>query len=193
MNHRMPYPTTVADFNVRRPTFEAWLVEHGSAILAPTNEWEVIRFIGQNATCVVYSDSRQCIKDHHWQHGARGAFDAFTQKKPWRASKRTNIGQRKRINTVRSIAQRDGWTCAYCLCALDEDDATIEHFVALTHGGPDHLANQVLACQPCNAEASHLSAREKIEAAVRKRSGGREVLAPGRDHADLWHQENFWP
>jgi len=46
---------------------------------------------------------------------------------------------------------------------------TIEHFVPITAGGTSHLANLSLAHKECNAGASHLSVRQKVEMAVRNR------------------------
>lgn len=166
----MSLPGCIAEFNKRRSSFEAWLSANGSAVLAPTNPYEVIRFVGPNSTCVVYSDAKQRILSDHWQHGAGTAFDAFDNQKPWRAAKRGPVGQRKRINLVRSIAERDGWSCSYCPEVLTEETATVEHFLSRTHGGSDHLANVGLACKACNSNAFHLSVREKIEMAIKGRA-----------------------
>lgn len=165
----MTFPATLAAFNKRRATFEAWLVEHGSAILAPTNPYEVIRFEGQGKPCVVYRNGTDYIQPCHWQNGALEAFQAFDQSQPWHATVRVRRN-RKHENQVRSLAARDGWGCAYCPDALTEETATIEHFLSRTHGGTNHLANLGLACDPCNQKVSHLSVREKIEMAVKGRT-----------------------
>jgi hypothetical protein len=161
------FPTTLAEFNKRRPAFEAWLLANGSSVLAPTNSYEVIRFVGTENTCVVYRNDKNRILPNHWQHGAQAAFSAFIGQKSWRATKRVRTGDRKRINQIRSIAQRDGWICSYCPTVLTEETATREHFLSKTHGGSDHLANLGLSCGPCNEKVNHLSVREKIEIAIR--------------------------
>ena len=46
---------------------------------------------------------------------------------------------------------------------------TVEHFVPITAGGSSHMANLSLAHKECNAAASRLSVREKVEMAVRNR------------------------
>lgn len=59
------------------------------------------------------------------------------------------------------LASRDGgWFCFYCHIPLIRANkvpsgfaqATIDHKQALANGGPDIVANMVLACQKCNHE-----------------------------------------
>lgn len=162
-------PRDVKAFVQQREAFEAWLIGRGSAVLAPTNPYEVMRFIAREQIAIIYRNTNDRILAEHWRNGAAEAYMAFLTGRAWRAVKKTSVGPRKRINLVRSLAERDGWTCVYCGKELAEHTATIEHFVALTHGGPDHPANQLLACSSCNRRASHLSVREKVEVAIKGR------------------------
>ena len=161
-----PLPGSVQDFDKRRAVFEAWLLERGSAIKQITNPYEVIRFMGVDAECIVYRKANHTIS--HWANGAAEAYRAFLDGTPWRASAR---GKRdpKRTNLVRSLAQRDGWACVFCGKPTEIETVTVEHFVPITAGGTSHMANLSLAHKECNAAASHLSVREKVELAVRKR------------------------
>jgi hypothetical protein len=163
-------PMSLADFEKIRKPFEEWLVGHGSAILATTNIYETARFLTDIGIGVVYHNSAGKIT--HWTNGANRACAAFLNREPWRAVVRGARGNSKKKHLFNTLAARDGANCVYCGCGLTIDDATIEHFVAVTHGGPDHPANLTLACRPHNTEAGHLSVREKVEMALRLRGGG---------------------
>ena len=169
---QIPLPGSVQDFDTRRAVFEAWLLERGSAVKQATNPYEVIRFTGIDAERIVYRKANETIS--HWANGAAEAYRAFLDGASWRASAR---GKRdpKRTNMVLSLAKRDGWACVYCGKPTEIETVTVEHFVPITAGGNSHLANLSLAHKECNAAASHLSVREKVELAVRKR------CAPARE------------
>ena len=70
---------------------------------------------------------------------------------------------------IRSIAERDGWVCMYCGRVLTPETATVEHIMPLAGNGLDSLRNLTLACASCNNEAGHLSARQKLDLAMRRR------------------------
>jgi len=161
-------PSTVDALRKHVPTFKAWLVENGSEILVPTNPYEVIRFKTDLGVGVIYCKGTGRLSS--WVNGAEEAFRAFAEKKPWRAVPRTKRTSGKRKNRYETLVDRDGDTCLYCGKPMTAAEATIEHIVSATHGGPNHLANFALAHQHCNNEAAHLSAREKFELALRKRS-----------------------
>ncbi|NAZ73911.1 hypothetical protein GTQ99_00500 [Kineococcus sp. T13] len=73
---------------------------------------------------------------------------------------RKTIGQLQvelRADTVRKVAERDGWTCFYCERELllhvprkDERYATLDHVNPRSLGGEDGSDNYVLACNRCN-------------------------------------------
>jgi hypothetical protein len=46
-------------------------------------------------------------------------------------------------------------------------------------GGPDHIANMALSCQPCNRAAGALSVFEKVNLAIRSRLGEMAMAAGG--------------
>lgn len=152
------------------PRFRAWLVERGSEIRAPTNEWEVLRFLAPEGIAIVYRRQDNTLT---WTGPAKAAYEAFLHQKPWRAmdrAPRQRLKASQHRRHVIDLMARDGDTCAYCGQPLNHDTATIEHFVALTSGGPNHMANKMLACVDCNSTASHLSVREKLELAILKRN-----------------------
>ena len=90
-----PLPGSVQEFDKRRAVFEAWLLERGSAIKQATNPYEVIRFMGADAECIVYRKASGMIS--HWANGAADAYRAFLDGAPWRASVR---GKRDPKRTV---------------------------------------------------------------------------------------------
>lgn len=161
------YPPTLKDFEKIRESFGLWLIAHGSAVLAPTNPYEVMRFMGANQVCVIYRNEGGRIT--HWGDGAASAWIAFSKSdNDWRATQPAKR-DRKTIGMINSLVARDGWGCAYCPRELTIETATLEHIVAVVHGGTSHLANLTLTCEPCNKKVGHLSAREKMEIAIRGR------------------------
>lgn len=162
-------PTTASAFDKLRGKFSAWLVANGSELYAPTNSWEMLRFLAVDNTGIIYRNQAGRLR---FVNGADEAVAAFVNKRPWRAVPKAELTreERSRRNLIASLIERDGCTCVYCGKAMPGDDITIEHFVARTSGGPDHLANTMLAHGDCNKAAGHLSAREKIEMIVRMRT-----------------------
>lgn len=161
-------PNSKSAFKKRWPQFEKWLLERGSAILAPTNPYEIARFITNVGTGVVYVNGKDNITS--WVNGAAEAYQAFLSNQPWRAVDRINRSKKTRRD-YEALVARDGCGCMYCDVPLSLDEATIEHVVPITSGGTNHLANKALACDPHNKAAGHMSAREKLEFAIRIRTG----------------------
>jgi 5-methylcytosine-specific restriction endonuclease McrA len=68
------------------------------------------------------------------------------------------------------LVERDGAGCFFCgrrVSAPDEDcppgyEPSVEHLVAIMHGGPNHISNTYLAHARCNNIAGNVSAVEKI-------------------------------
>lgn len=77
---QVPLPGPVQEFDKRRAAFEAWLLERGSAIKQVTNPYEVIRFMGVDAECIVYRKASNAIT--HWSGGAAEAYRAFLMAHP---------------------------------------------------------------------------------------------------------------
>lgn len=145
---------------------EQWLRDRGAEVLGPTNDWEVLRFKANGQTSVVYRNSRSenlaCTGEAHT------ALSRFYSGESWSAgvpkSKRSQANRNAKVN---ALLARDGESCFYCGGSLGED-ITVEHLVARASGGPEHIANMVLAHAQCNHGAGTLSAFEKIK--LRERS-----------------------
>jgi hypothetical protein len=162
------------DLRARLPALEAFIVERGGEVLTPASEWELLRFKAQGAVHVV---SRQASGHLVYGGDSAHAVRCWLGHLPWRGSDshRGQVGKRLRSHHVRTLVARDGDACFLCGRPLG-DDITEEHLVPVTHGGPDHLANKVLAHAACNKRMGHLSVMEKI----RLRDAERQAAAvPG--------------
>lgn len=153
--------------------FASWLRSQGAEVLAPTSEWELLRFRCGHGTGIVYTDAKGNLT---WTDAAKQARAAWkTGDALPGAPKKVRRQPRDRV-TVKALLHRDGKRCFYCPAKLTLDDATVEHLIPLTCGGTNHIANKALACAPCNIEAGHLSVMEKIKLRERKKHGADREL-----------------
>lgn len=149
--------------------FKAWLVARGAQVLTPTNEYEVVRFKAGNTTCVVYQNGKKTKASFNCA-AAAGALTAFMDNLQWRASPVTPH-QRAGRPLQQAIRERDGGLCFFCGTPVEPGiNSSMEHLVARTHQGPHHISNMFLAHMvPCNRDAGHLSAPEKVALAIENR------------------------
>lgn len=152
---------TLDQLTKRREKFEAFLNERGAQILQPTNEWEVLRFKTKKGVSIIYKNARDGLT---FTGESDAAWAAFQKNGPWRGTpaKKRISGRDKTLPFFNALLNRDGAACFYCGSDTDESNRSIEHLVALAHGGPNHMSNMVLAHRRCNSNAGHLSAMEKI-------------------------------
>ena len=54
-------------------------------------------------------------------------------------------------NLRNELFDRDGWTCQYCGERVSPDNATLDHRLPVSKGGPDSPENLVTCCLLCNA------------------------------------------
>ncbi|MDL2315462.1 HNH endonuclease [Desulfovibrio sp. OttesenSCG-928-A18] len=160
------------DFMQQWPAFRAWLQENGCQILEPTNPYEVVRFTTPDGIGIVYrkeggriSKMTGCSQSLFWAWKEGRKFE-FAMRTP-----REKRRDKKRDQLIQKIAKRDGWSCMFCGNTLDRETATIEHIVALASRGMEHIANMTLACEDCNKQVGHMSARQKFEHALKRRRG----------------------
>ena len=161
------------EFEKKSKTFTGWLAANGAEVLQPTNEWEIVRYRDGAGTAIAYKNARGFLT---MTGSMSEAFAAFTGGKPWRACLAT---KRKNYGSVisRTLRQRDGDRCFFCCMKVEPEDESVEHLVATTHGGPNHLSNFFLAHRRCNADAGHLSAPEKIAIHVSAKLAGQAVAS----------------
>lgn len=157
--------STLAQLTKRRAKFEEFLTSRGAQILQPTNEWEVLRFRSSAGVSIVYRNAQDGLT---WTGSSAEAWSAFAKGQYWRGTPKTKSP--KNVDAKqRAVLARDGADCFFCWKATTDDNRTLEHLVARSHGGPNHLSNLFLAHRKCNSEAGHLSAVEKIRLRERNR------------------------
>jgi hypothetical protein len=177
--------TYFSELKPKLEKFSAWLDANGAEVLQPTSEWEVLRFLTNKGTSIIYVNKRGklTLKGESYT-----AWESFKTSKPWRAIPATT---RKRSTPhVNAIRHRDGNLCFFCQELVEQKDESVEHVVSVTHGGPNHLANFVLAHKKCNQEAGHMSAMEKVaihvQAVIQKLTEAvRAVIEPPKTRCQL--------
>jgi 5-methylcytosine-specific restriction endonuclease McrA len=148
----------IGDFKKNITKFVAWLSTNGAEVLAVTNEWEIVRFRANGDLGVIYKNK---VGRLTFQGSSEEAAMAFINNTPWRGNKATKRRTKGSV-IARTLIKRDGSLCFFCQLPMSEDNQSVEHLVAVTHGGPNHMSNFVLAHRGCNSDAGHLSAMEKI-------------------------------
>jgi hypothetical protein len=172
----------------QRAAFGRWLLNCGAEVLPPVGEWEIFRVIANGTTYSAYARKSgfqswpiplQLLYTQH-REGAK-VPKLGSPVKPMSSNRRGRIVQ---------IAARDGWRCWYCQQQLQPlgyaeipgaQAATLEEVCPRQIGGPTHIGNQVVACQPCNTQAANLSVAEKVRMRDRKRAGRKQ---PPTGHVD---------
>lgn len=143
--------------------FRVRLKEAGAEILGATNPYELLRFRSSKGVGVIYTGRR----GETWNAEARAALEHLDGNLGSLAPVEVQ-GRRKDKATVAALLDRDGSNCFFCGKPLGQD-ITVEHLVAVSHGGPNHISNLFLAHFVCNASAGHMSAPEKIAVAIKAR------------------------
>jgi hypothetical protein len=151
-------------------TFKKRLLEAGGELLGPTNPYEVLRFRTSKGVGVIYTGRR----GETWNAEAIAARDQLGKGSlaPVKV-----VGRRRDNSTVTALLERDGDACFFCGNAL-AGDITVEHLVAVAHGGPNHVSNLFLAHASCNQAAGHLSAPEKVALAISQRPPATPASTP---------------
>ena len=145
-------------------SFNAFLKAAGAEVLNPTNEWEITRFRTGSGTSVIYRTAKGLAT---FTGESQQAWEAYRSQHAWKPALATLTGRRdhkvkKASPVIRTLRDRDGDACFYCWRDVTDNDASLEHLVPLSHGGPSHISNLFLAHKVCNSKAGHLSAPEKI-------------------------------
>lgn len=158
-------PITVARIRKRLPQLCDWLTKAGAEVLEPTNPYEILRFRADGQTAVVYrketSDRPTYIGD------ADKPIKAFFNSQPWHCT--TKRKGRKMSTDIRTLRARDGDDCFFCAWPVKAEDESVEHLLAASAGGSDHISNKALAHRLCNSQFGSMSLPEKIRAHVEAR------------------------
>lgn len=156
--------------------FEKWLTGHGAIVEAPTSEWEVIRFWTKAGLQVVYRNAKGF---ETWPAEATRLKDVFLSGQSEKLA--PVMARKKRLRgKVADLLRRDGpecwFACGVVFEGSDDERATIEHLCARCYGGPNHGANLVLACEPCNRKADNLHIASKV--AIREKNLAERGMLP---------------
>lgn len=144
-------------FKDRLGRFSHWLGERGAQVQTVTSEWELLRFKANTKTSIVYRNAAGVLT---FTGEAENAWKSYLSAGGWRGCDSTKRSK-KTSTEVRSLLARDGECCFLCGHALGAD-ITVEHLVAVAHGGPNHLSNKALMHRACNERVNHLSVVEKV-------------------------------
>jgi len=137
--------------------FITFLKASGAEVLETKNDYEVVRFRTVNGVSIIYRK-----KGGAWTFTgeAEKAWDKMQKKSVWRIEPK---GQVRKKNALREVLKRDGSDCFFCLKPTTDENRTLEHLLAVAHGGNNNPANLVIACSPCNLAVGHLAIVEKIK------------------------------
>lgn len=147
-------------FTVDWQGFENWLRRQGAEVLVRTNPFEVVRFRAKSAVHIVYRDGSGCISSV--PEFVQKCLDAFKN------GRNLGMGITKQPRTLvakkkAALFERDGDKCFFCGKSMTFEEASVEHLVAVVHGGPSNMNNYVLAHRACNEEVNNLPLKEKID------------------------------
>lgn len=126
-------------------------------MLSTTSEWELLRFKANGKTSIVYTNAAGRLT---FTGESEKAWRSYLSAGNWRGCDSTKRSK-KSSPEVNSLIARDGENCFLCCLPLGTD-VTVEHLVAVSHGGPNHLSNKVLMHRLCNERVNHLSVAEKV-------------------------------
>ena len=156
--------------------FKSWLAETGAKVEAPTNEWEVLRFVSleptstgteiARVTSVIYRNKTGKLKYTGVSAPRYLAFTTGMQAPQYVEAAAPDLPKVKRNSTpqqINDLLRRDGPTCFFCGLMFDEENPpTREHLVPISHAGPNRLVNMVLAHGHCNQLAGNAAVMDKI-------------------------------
>jgi len=66
------------------------------------------------------------------------------------------------LSVRQQLIERDGSKCFFCFGEMRHGDVTIEHLLALSLGGKNHVDNLALAHGVCNSKAGNLPVLDKL-------------------------------
>lgn len=138
--------------------FKTWLLQQGAEVLAPTNQYEVLRVRARGRVFIAYKDKNGRTTWPDFLDECCQAFENGGSVSMGLTAVPRTAAAKYRL----ALIERDGMDCFYCLKPMPNDDITIEHLVSLHKGGPNHLDNMALAHGACNRSAGNKPLRDKI-------------------------------
>lgn len=145
--------------------FVTWLQMNGCDILKPTSQWEKLRYRHPKAgVCIIHVNKtgRENIPTLVGGHirNFQNLKSGNPENAPPKAKRKTGSAKQKLAQRINS---RDGDSCCFCgERPTDDNPLTIEHWLPISKGGGNGIANLGLAHKQCNALAGNLSISEKV-------------------------------
>lgn len=150
---------TLADVN--KEAFCAWLEENGYKILAVRSAHEFVRYRKHSGKDTTINVTRAGVLNIAGsQRALVQAFLTGESDLKLPASSKDKLRMR--------LIERDGARCAYCGRQLSMEEATIEHVVPKSAGGPSNLHNYLLACAECNRAVANYTIGQKVDVLLRR-------------------------
>lgn len=124
---------------------------------AKANAAGVTRRTAQSTVCVVSGCERaplalsKCQKHYRAQRRAEGVPWANEGSGRFKARARRFGVAYEPINRF-DVFERDGWLCGICGGSVSRDDASIDHILPISKGGPHSLGNVQCAHLLCNSK-----------------------------------------
>jgi hypothetical protein len=143
----------------RRKGFETFLAQSGADVIAPTSQWELLRFTTARGIGIVYTNAKSRIT---LVGEAKPAFEAYRSQHAYDAGHKVKRPNNRPHGVIRRLLDRDGPACFLCCKDTTPDDRTVEHMIPLAHGGPNNIHNYAIAHRKCNTDAGHKPLIEKI-------------------------------
>lgn len=140
---------------------------------------EVVRFVTTSGYGVVHLTRSGKLLTNEV---ADKAIRCFISRQPWSGGvgytskeKRKNRTGQARMHLVDFLAERDkGYRCVYCGKQLTRREATIEHVIPISKGGPDIPENMVLCCRECNSHGGNASLVVKVGKILKQKGDAME-------------------
>lgn len=103
------------------------------------------------------------------------------------------------VKTLKALLLKaQSYQCAYCKCDLTLKEATFDHVVPRSKGGPN-VANRVIACHACNnAKGNRMPTGEELvilkaaQAEMRFRSLPKSVRRKQKKRRRIWKHAKCW-
>ena len=133
--------------------FAEWIEANGGFIEQTKGEWEVLRytFTGKPPRILYRNKTGNLTLTKEVSADCQSFLSVFGKTGPDAVKK---IARQKTLPLRKKVAERDfpngNPTCCYCDQFITLEDVTFEHFLPIKKGGPNHIHNGALSCQPCN-------------------------------------------
>jgi 5-methylcytosine-specific restriction endonuclease McrA len=118
-------------------------------ILLLSSSYEPITFINERKTIsLLLREKAEPVS--YWDNEKLGLPKFEYLPSVLRLNKWYSISRKPGTFSRKIVFSRDNWTCQFCNIKLGQHDATIDHIIPKSKGGPTSWANCVTACKSCN-------------------------------------------